>query len=126
MKNLRVGCIYKFKESGDVVRVLRHGGAGWISVRGCTRAMATPSNYCRPEQFGNASELEINNFLEKEMESGMTWQANYSKSAESEKSLRNDLEKVLKESIETHSKWKLLDLKDVVEDVVNALQYRLK
>jgi hypothetical protein len=68
---IRVGRIYKVKYDGVLRRIIRSGGAGYYSGRGCVPAQATPDNHIRATDVTLPTPEEINTFLELEMASGM-------------------------------------------------------
>lgn len=75
MKTLVIGRIYKNKQSKELFRIFRSGGAGYYSGRGYNRMGFIPSNYIRAKDMKNCSIKEINYFLEQEMKNGAarTW-----------------------------------------------------
>jgi hypothetical protein len=72
ISELRVGRLYTRYSDGEVIRIIRGGGAGFWSGRGSTPQTATPDNYIRATDVYPANADETNSFLENEMKNGMT------------------------------------------------------
>lgn len=72
---LTIGRIYGRKGTVNLFRVFAGGGAGFYSVRGCTKQTAIPHNHYRAEDMYEPTIEQINWFLEQEMANGMcqTW-----------------------------------------------------
>ncbi len=60
-RKLTVGLIYE-TDSGDLVRLIRDGGAGWFSARGCTKKTATPFNRFLASEMENDMASKTNRF----------------------------------------------------------------
>jgi hypothetical protein len=74
-RKLTVGHIYETQD-GELIRLIRGGGGGYFSGRGCTRKSATPYNHYRAQDLIPATFSQVNKFLASEMEQGMALKTN--------------------------------------------------
>lgn len=65
--NIKIGRIYRDKESGKLTRIFKDNRGNFYSGRGCTRGEKIPYNYYKAEKLKEPSLFEINQFLELEL-----------------------------------------------------------